>query len=349
MATTATFALPYPNPADPADVPADLQRLAVKLDGTTLPLFQALASKGIPNGYASLDALGKVPASQISIGAASIIDDSITSAKIADGTLVNADLAAGAAIAPSKIAGYPTDANKYLAGDGTWKIVATSGAPSGSASGDLTGSYPGPTINALAVGTTKIADGAVTNIKLLDGAVGTTKIADGAVTNLKLLDSAVTSAKIQDLTIVDGDIAAAAAIGPTKIAGTAVVTSDARLSDQRLPVSVMTPAGDQTVGPGATATSYGVTTMATAGYWAIFVTWLSRHEVNGGRYTFRMRQTGQLLLDWADLEAGYAHTESVIRLVQVTAGQQVWFEFYNQQGSGNLLVQHLSVFALRLS
>jgi hypothetical protein len=349
MATTATFALPYPNPADPADVPADMQRLAVKLDGTTLPLFQALASKGIPNGYASLDALGKVPASQISIGAASIIDDSITSAKITDGTLVNADLAAGAAISPSKIAGYPTDANKYLAGDGTWKLVATSGAPSGSASGDLTGSYPGPTINALAVGTSKIADGAVTNIKLLDGAVGTTKIADGAVTNIKLLDSAVTSAKIQDLTIVDGDVATTAAIAPTKIAGTAVTNSDPRLSDTRLPFQAMTPAGDLTVGPGVTVAPHATTTLANAGFWVIFATWMTRHEVNGGRYTFRMRQTGSLLIDWQDFEAGYTHTESVIRLVQVTAGQQVWFEFYNQQGSGNLLVQHFCVFALRLS
>jgi hypothetical protein len=45
MATTATFALPYPNPADPADVPADLQRLAVKLTVRRYLYFRLLLQR----------------------------------------------------------------------------------------------------------------------------------------------------------------------------------------------------------------------------------------------------------------------------------------------------------------
>src|SRR5262245_11026563 len=43
---TPTYALPYPLPADPADVPADIQALAAQLDGTTLPRFADLTVAG---------------------------------------------------------------------------------------------------------------------------------------------------------------------------------------------------------------------------------------------------------------------------------------------------------------
>jgi len=53
MPATPQFSLPYPAPADPADVPADMQRLAEKLDallppvGTPLPWLTGT----IPTGY----------------------------------------------------------------------------------------------------------------------------------------------------------------------------------------------------------------------------------------------------------------------------------------------------------
>jgi hypothetical protein len=67
MPTTPAFALPYPPETNPADVPVDLQKLAVAVDaalGTMIPG----TSRGVANGVAALDAGGTVPAAQLPSG-----------------------------------------------------------------------------------------------------------------------------------------------------------------------------------------------------------------------------------------------------------------------------------------
>jgi microcystin-dependent protein len=76
------------------------------------------------------------------------------------------------------------------------------------AGGDLSGSFPSPTIALNAVVTNRINDLAVTTGKINDLAVTTGKINDLAVTTGKINDSAVTSAKIVNNTIVFDDLAA---------------------------------------------------------------------------------------------------------------------------------------------
>lgn len=63
------------------------------------------------------------------------------------------------------------------------------------------------------------ASGNVGTSDLADSAVTTAKIADSAVTSAKIADSAVTSAKIADGTIVNADVAPAAAIDVSKLSG----------------------------------------------------------------------------------------------------------------------------------
>src|SRR6185369_15134211 len=120
-----------------------------------------------------------------------ILDANVTTSKLADGSVTTIKVNDGA-ITPVKVSSAGATSGQTLTYNGT-NVVWSSPTASGTAGGDLSGTYPNPSVATNAITTSKILDANVTTSKLADGSVTTIKVNDGAITPVKVSSAGATS------------------------------------------------------------------------------------------------------------------------------------------------------------